>query len=98
MEMITNAKNDKKNAPPNKAYDSEYSTQFKKEMLYLRDRGIRYEIKKLVGEYQIPTYKYKKTPELFRAIADFYDQQRMSKVYEAMDAVVLASTLINDVG
>ena len=56
-DMITNV--------PNKAFDSEYNTQFKKEMLYLKDRGINPVFIKKIGEYRIPTYKYTKTPELF---------------------------------
>ena len=81
---------------PNKAFDSEYSTQFKKEMLYLRECGIDPIFIKKVGEYRIPTYKYTKTPELFTACAAFYKQQRASKEFDSMiqniDAV---ATIVN---
>lgn len=58
---------------PNNAFDLEYSTQFKREMLYLWNHGFKYTFKKYVPKYGIPIYKYTKTPELFRCIADFYE-------------------------
>ena len=79
---------------PNKAFDSEYNTQFKKEMLYLKDRGIEPVYIKKSGEYRIPTYKYTKTPELFRAVADFYEQQKRVKEFENMKKTVDAVSFI----
>lgn len=61
---------------PNKAFDYEYATQFKKEMLYLRDHGFEYTFIRRTPDYNIPIYKYKKTPQLFRCIADFYEQHQ----------------------
>lgn len=84
--MITNL--------PNKAFDSEYNTQFKKEMLYLKERGIDPVFIKKMGEYRIPTYKYTKTPELFRAVADFYEEQRNSKTFEQMKRTVDAISYV----
>ena len=78
-------------ALPNKAFDSEYSTQFRKEMEYLKERGIAYTYVKRTGEYRIPTYKYTKTPELFRAVADFYEQHRNEKIFDAMSAAIKAA-------
>jgi len=46
---------------PNKAFDMEYSTQTKKEVLYLREHGIEPCFRKKTADYHIPTYKYKKT-------------------------------------
>lgn len=80
--------------PPRTAYDSEYATQFRREVDYLKDRGIDYVYKKRIGEYRIPTYKYKKTPELFRAVADFYEQRRLEKTFEAFDAVLEAAAAV----
>lgn len=51
-------------------FDKEYSTQFRKEVEFLHAKGIRYEFVKDVGG--ITTYKYKKTVELFSALAEFY--------------------------
>ena len=54
-----------------KKFDKEYSTSFYYgEVLYLRLQGIRYEFVKLIDGISI--YKYKKTPELFKALESFY--------------------------
>lgn len=73
---------------PNKAFDLEYSTQFKKEVAYLHEHGIEPTFVKKTKDYNIPTYKYKKTPELFRTVADFYEFQRNAKQYEVMDHII----------
>lgn len=52
---------------PNKAFDSEYMTEWSREVRYLADRGIRYTFVKIKPEYGIRQYKYRKTPELFAA-------------------------------
>lgn len=53
-----------------KKFDSEYSTQYVKEMQYLLQNNIKYTfVKEIDG---ITTYKYKKTPELFRILEIFY--------------------------
>ena len=51
-------------------FDKEYSTQFKKEVEYLKSKGIYYSFVKNVDN--ISTYKYTKTPELFLALVSFY--------------------------
>ena len=53
-----------------KKFDSEYSTQYVKEMQYLLQNNIKYTFLKDI--YGITTYKYKKTPELFRILEIFY--------------------------
>ena len=56
-----------------KKYDKEYSTQYNQEVKYLKDVGIRYTfVKKIDG---IDTYKFKKTQELFEALAIFYSDK-----------------------
>ena len=45
-------------------FDKEYSTQWVDEMKWLKDHGIRYTFVKTVNG--ITTYKYTKTPELFK--------------------------------
>lgn len=53
-------------------FDKEYSSQYPKEMKYLESVGIKYNfVKEIDG---ITTYKYKKSPELFRALWIFYAQ------------------------
>ena len=53
-----------------KKFDSEYSTQYVKEMQYLLQNNIKYTFVKDIDG--ITTYKYKKTPELFRILDIFY--------------------------
>ena len=55
-----------------KNFDSEYSTQYVKEMKYLMEHGVRYSfVKSLNG---LTTYKYKKTSELFKLLEIFYSK------------------------
>jgi hypothetical protein len=51
-------------------FDKEYSTQYKKEVEYLAELSIRYTFVKNINN--ISTYKYTKTPELFKALMSFY--------------------------
>lgn len=55
-----------------KKFDKEYSTQYPKEMKFLLDNGILYSFVKSVND--ITTYKYAKTPELFRLLEIFYSK------------------------
>ena len=57
---------------PKQEFDREYMTQWRKEVNFLLEKGIRYVFVKKVGEYKIPQYKYTKTRELFLALAEFY--------------------------
>ena len=70
---------------PAHEFDKEYNTQWRKEMEFLRAKGIEYTFAKRVGDYKIPTYKYKKTPQLFLALAEFYNQQQFRKNMDAID-------------
>lgn len=54
-----------------KKFDKEYATQYKNEVTYLEDLGIRYTFVKNINN--ISTYKYMKTPELFKALVLFYE-------------------------
>jgi len=51
-------------------FDKEYSTQYKKEVEFLENLDIRYTFVKNINN--ISTYKYTKTPELFKALELFY--------------------------
>lgn len=53
-------------------FDKEYSTQWKEEMFYLSEHGIKYSFVKTVDG--IVTWKYKRNYELFQALADFYKE------------------------
>lgn len=57
----------------NKKFDKEYSTQWIKEVMWLRNHGIKYSFVK-IDEYGITTYKYEKTAELFKLLSYFYDK------------------------
>lgn len=52
-------------------FDKEYSTQWMSEVLFLKSRGIRYSFVKNING--IDTYKYTKSLELFRTLAEFYE-------------------------
>ena len=56
----------------NNNFDKEYSTQYVEEMKWLKERGIYYTFVKYVNG--ITTYKYKKTSQLFQALALFYKE------------------------
>lgn len=53
-----------------KLFDSEYSTQWRDEVDFLKKNGINYTFVK--RNNNISTYKYKKTSELFLKLAYFY--------------------------
>ena len=65
---------------PNKAFDMEYSTQMKREMLYLKEHGFEPCFVKKTQTYHVPTYKYTKTPELFRCVAEFYELRKRDRL------------------
>lgn len=52
-------------------FDKEYATSFVDEYQYLKKYGIRYEFVK-VDDTNKTVWKYKKTPELFEALKNFY--------------------------
>ena len=54
-----------------RVYDKEYATQFKAEMMYLKECGIHYSWV-IQNESGVSIWKYKKTVELFTALAKFY--------------------------
>lgn len=56
-----------------KKFDKEYSTQWLKEVEWLKEKGIRYTFVKF-NENNVTTYKYKKNIALFEALLSFYIQ------------------------
>lgn len=94
MNAINNQ--EKRITPPNKAYDSEYATQFRKEMEYLKTVGIEPTYIKKTGEYRIPTYKYTKTPKLFKALTVFYEDYYNKKNYEHLVTLVDRAKAMHD--
>ena len=50
--------------------DMEYATQYIPEKQFLWDHGVKPTFIKVINE--VTTYKYKKTPELFKALMVFY--------------------------
>lgn len=91
MNMINN----ERVTPPKKAYDKEYSTQFRREMEYLQERGFTPTYVRRGGEYHIPTYKYTKTAQLFHAVADFYEQYNNEKVFSMLESALRTAAEID---
>lgn len=52
-------------------FDKEYSTQWLKEVEFLKSKGIRYVFQK-VDNNNLSIYKYTKSYELFSALSEFY--------------------------
>jgi len=73
---------------PKNVFDKEYSTQWKREVEFLKDKGIRYTYAKKNNEYPIVKYKYTKTPELFLALAEFYNQVRNQQFFRDVEDAV----------
>lgn len=53
-----------------KKFDKEYSTQYTPEKDFLLSQGIKPSFVKVINN--VTTYKYEKTPQLFKALKDFY--------------------------
>lgn len=69
-------------------FDFEYSTQFFDEVFYLKQHGFRYCYVKNAPDSNIKTFKYKRSPELFRAVADFYEQFNLSKAFDEISNLI----------
>lgn len=59
---------------PSKAFDMEYSTMWGREVKFLYSKGIKYVFVRKTKDYGLSVFKYKKTPELFNALIEFYTQ------------------------
>lgn len=70
-------------------YDFEYSTQYRKEYLHLLEHGIKPVFIRR-SEDGINTYKYKRTPGLFKLLAAFYQQDEDEKQFEALSKLTEA--------
>lgn len=70
-----------------KAFEFEYMTEWREEVRFLNDRDIKPSFikTKVVDTYRIKQYKYKKTPELFAALADFYLQKQRQRECAQID-------------
>ena len=79
---------------PNKAFDSEYMTEWVREVKFLADKGINYTFVRKTPVYNIKQYKYTKTPELFVALAEFYYQMANEKAYNRLNKVITESTTL----
>lgn len=54
-------------------FDKEYSTQHKEEMLFLRNKGIKYTWV-YINEDGISVWKYKKEKKLWDALSEMYSE------------------------
>ena len=70
---------------PKNVFDKEYSTQWRREVQFLENKGINYTYAKKHFKYPIIRYKYTKTPELFLALAEFYNQVRNEKFFKDVE-------------
>ena len=70
---------------PKYVFDKEYSTQWRREVQFLEDKGINYTFAKKHFKYPIIRYKYTKTPELFLALAEFYNQVRNEQFFKNVE-------------
>lgn len=77
---------------PKKAFDSEYMTEWHREVKFLEEKGFRYTFVRVKPEYGIKQYKYKKTPELFEALHEFYQLVRNEKEYSKLEKGMSEST------
>ena len=72
---------------PKYAFDSEYMTEFLREVRFLTERGIKYTFVKKTQDYGISQYKYKKTPALFAALVEFYATIEAERAARKRDVV-----------
>lgn len=70
---------------PKYIYDKEYATQWTREVKFLEDKGINYVYAKKNDKYPVTKYKYTKTPELFLALAEFYNQVRNERIFKTIE-------------
>ena len=91
--LVNDEPKDKKNETvyeriPNKAFDSEYMTEYVREVKFLASKGIRYTFVKRTPDYNIKQYKYTKTPELFVALAEFYFMVNTERSYNKLNKLL----------
>lgn len=79
---------------PKTVFDKEYSTQWKREVQFLENKGINYTYAKRHYKYPVIRYKYEKTPDLFLALAEFYNQVRNEKFFSDVEKTTAAITAI----
>ena len=80
---------------PKQAFDSEYMTEFLREVRFLTERGIKYTFVKKTQDYGVSQYKYKKTPALFAALVEFYatieaERNVRRRMYQKNKEIVLS--------
>lgn len=83
---------------PKEAFDSEYCTEWLREMRFLGEKGIRYTFVRKTPDYGVSQFKYKKTPALFAALVEFYSmveaeknaRKKMKKPEDSTPKVILS--------
>lgn len=75
-----------KNVVSKKSFDTEYSTQWRREYEYLLSQGIKAAFVRMDKETGIRTYKYTKTPELFKKLYGFYAMVEAEKGLKEAEA------------
>lgn len=72
---------------PKHVFDKEYSTQWKREVEFLAEKGIDYVYAKRHYKYPVTKYKYTKTPELFLALTEFYKQVMIEEIHKKIGSI-----------
>lgn len=83
---------------PKQAFDSEYMTEFLREVRFLTEKGIHYTFVKKTQDYGVSQYKYKKTTALFAALIEFYatlDAERALRKREKAKGGVVPHEKVN---
>ncbi len=78
---------------PKNAFDSEYMTEFLREVRFLTEKGIKYTFVKKTRDYGVSQYKYKKTPALFAALVEFYSMIEAEKALKVKNKTEEDETL-----
>lgn len=73
---------------PKTAFDMEYSTQTFREYMFLKEHNIEPSFVKVDKTYAIKTYKYTKTPALFRLLVQYYEMVKNEKEYKQLEETV----------
>lgn len=81
---VTNENATMKAKPPKSAFENDYVTMNHKEETYLWRHGIKAIYVDRSSPYGLRKWKYKKTAELFRAVADFYEQENNRLEFEKL--------------
>lgn len=85
---INTTKETRRNPIPRRAFDSDYTTQYVREVNYLRDSGFKYVSESEIGDYHIRTYRYRKSSALFDAVSKFYRKIESERLFNTFNKLM----------